>query len=76
MCLTGVNYLFPSDLLPFTRRPLLIVIDSDNSSAFEVSLCLFPAAPYVQCSGVFRDLSGFFFDSHFPCPRLRRVCFL
>ncbi|CAM6101476.1 unnamed protein product [Calypogeia fissa] len=32
----GGNYLFPSDLLPFTRRPLLIVVDSDNSSAFEV----------------------------------------
>ncbi|BBN04326.1 hypothetical protein MPTK1_3g03670 [Marchantia polymorpha subsp. ruderalis] len=32
----GINFLYPSDLLPFTRRPLVIVIDSDNSPAFEV----------------------------------------
>lgn len=30
-----LNYLYPSDILPFTRKPLFIVIDSDNSSAFE-----------------------------------------
>ncbi|KAL2634676.1 hypothetical protein R1flu_006155 [Riccia fluitans] len=32
----GVNFLYPGDLLPFTRRPLVLVIDSDNSPAFEV----------------------------------------
>jgi len=28
--------LHPGDLYPFTRKPLFIIIDSDNSSAFEV----------------------------------------
>ncbi|XP_024361146.1 uncharacterized protein [Physcomitrium patens] len=29
------NFLYPSDILPFTRRPLFIVVDSDNSAVFE-----------------------------------------
>jgi hypothetical protein len=32
----GTNCIFPSDLIPFTRRPLFIVIDSDCSEAFKV----------------------------------------
>jgi len=32
--------LHPGDLYPFTRKPLFIIIDSDNSSAFEVSRVL------------------------------------
>ncbi|KAM7272433.1 hypothetical protein ACFE04_027096 [Oxalis oulophora] len=32
----GSNCIFPSDLIPFTRRPLFIVIDSDCSEAFKV----------------------------------------
>eukprot|EP00249_Psilotum_nudum_P018139 c26657_g1_i1 orf=497-2407(+) len=32
----GLSYIFPSDILPFTRRPLFIVVDSDHSCAFEV----------------------------------------
>jgi len=28
--------LHPGDLYPFTRKPLFVIIDSDNSSAFEV----------------------------------------
>lgn len=35
-CMTGEGFLHPSDLLPFTRRPLFLIIDSDASSAFEV----------------------------------------
>jgi hypothetical protein len=38
VCCTGDNFLYPSDILPFTRRPLFIIVDSDNSSAFEVLL--------------------------------------
>ncbi|VFQ74324.1 unnamed protein product [Cuscuta campestris] len=30
------NNLYPGDLIPFTRRPLFIIIDSDNSHAFKV----------------------------------------
>lgn len=32
----GSNNLYPGDLLPFTRRPLFLVIDSDSSHAFKV----------------------------------------
>eukprot|EP00850_Spirogloea_muscicola_P007799 SM000040S14811 [mRNA] locus=s40:550251:554668:+ [translate_table: standard] len=31
----GDSYLLPSDLLPFTRRPLLLIVDSESSAAFE-----------------------------------------
>lgn len=36
--ISGDDFLHPSDILPFTRRPLFIVVDSDNSSVFEVML--------------------------------------
>ncbi|ONK74137.1 uncharacterized protein A4U43_C03F3150 [Asparagus officinalis] len=32
----GLNNLYPEDLIPFTRRPLFVIIDSDNSQAFKV----------------------------------------
>ncbi|KAL5549668.1 hypothetical protein UlMin_004899 [Ulmus minor] len=32
----GINCIYPSDLVPFTRRPLFLVIDSGSSEAFEV----------------------------------------
>ncbi|XP_073105685.1 uncharacterized protein [Elaeis guineensis] len=31
----GLNTLYPEDLLPFTRRPLFLIIDSDSSHAFK-----------------------------------------
>ncbi|KAJ6792102.1 protein SCAI [Iris pallida] len=31
----GSNYLYPCDLIPFTRKPLFLVIDSNNSHAFK-----------------------------------------
>ncbi|KAJ9185666.1 hypothetical protein P3X46_005266 [Hevea brasiliensis] len=31
----GLNSIYPTDLVPFTRRPLFIVIDSDVSDAFK-----------------------------------------
>ncbi|KAJ8544013.1 hypothetical protein K7X08_025631 [Anisodus acutangulus] len=33
---SGSNNLYPGDLIPFTRRPLFLIIDSDNSDAFKV----------------------------------------
>jgi hypothetical protein len=33
-----VHCLHPHDLLPFCRKPLFVVVDSTNSSAFKVSL--------------------------------------
>lgn len=32
----GSNNLYPDDIIPFTRRPLFLIIDSDNSHAFKV----------------------------------------
>lgn len=32
----GSNFIYPSDLLPFTRRPLFIVIDSESSRSFKI----------------------------------------
>ncbi|PIA39967.1 hypothetical protein AQUCO_02600427v1 [Aquilegia coerulea] len=31
----GINCLYPSDLIPFTRRPLFLIINSDCSQAFK-----------------------------------------
>ncbi|KAK9136756.1 hypothetical protein Sjap_007350 [Stephania japonica] len=31
----GLNNLCPLDLIPFTRRPLFLIVDSDNSQAFK-----------------------------------------
>ncbi|KAL1211513.1 hypothetical protein V5N11_023523 [Cardamine amara subsp. amara] len=33
--LTGSSYIYPSDLVPFTRKPLFIIIDSDDSTVFK-----------------------------------------
>ncbi|EPS65595.1 hypothetical protein M569_09174 [Genlisea aurea] len=53
----GMNQIYPSDILPFTRRPLFLIIDSDNSKSFmamsgsekgeRVALLLSPAASIV-----------------------------
>ncbi|KAL6552147.1 hypothetical protein OROGR_008301 [Orobanche gracilis] len=32
----GSNILFPGDIIPFTRKPLFLIIDSDSSHAFKV----------------------------------------
>ncbi|EXC09701.1 hypothetical protein L484_019798 [Morus notabilis] len=31
----GLNNLYPGDIVPFTRRPLFLIIDSDSSHAFK-----------------------------------------
>ncbi|XP_010240848.1 PREDICTED: protein SCAI isoform X2 [Nelumbo nucifera] len=31
----GLNCLYPCDLIPFTRRPLFFIVDSDSSQAFK-----------------------------------------
>ncbi|CAK7341739.1 unnamed protein product [Dovyalis caffra] len=33
----GLNSIYPTDLIPFTRRPLFIVVDSDSSEAFKAT---------------------------------------
>ncbi|KAL9257984.1 SCAI-like protein [Drosera capensis] len=50
----GSNVLYPADLIPFTRRPLFLVIDSDTSHAFKadrgepVALLLSPLRPSFE----------------------------
>ncbi|KAL1536749.1 protein SCAI-like [Salvia divinorum] len=56
------NILFPGDLIPFTRRPLFLIIDSNNSHAFKVlrgaergepaALFLSPLSPSFKNSSV------------------------
>ncbi|XP_071718382.1 uncharacterized protein [Rutidosis leptorrhynchoides] len=51
----GLNLVYPCDLLPFTRRPLFLVIDSGNSNHFkalnmtvkgeQVAMLLSPSSP-------------------------------
>ncbi|PWA48201.1 protein SCAI [Artemisia annua] len=42
----GLNLIYPCDLIPFTRRPLFLVIDSSTSNSFKASIIL------LQCSYV------------------------
>jgi len=39
--LSRPQVLYPEDLLPFTRKPLFLIVDSDNSVAFKVIFLLF-----------------------------------
>ncbi|CAK7354598.1 unnamed protein product [Dovyalis caffra] len=54
----GSNALYPGDIIPFTRRPLFLIIDSDNSHAFKAergepaALLLSPLRP------AFKNLSA------------------
>lgn len=36
--LSDSSNLYPGDLIPFTRKPLFLIIDSDNSHAFKAGL--------------------------------------
>nr|AGN12798.1 hypothetical protein [Leavenworthia alabamica] len=53
---SGSNNLYPGDLIPFTRKPLFIIIDSDNSRAFKaergepVAMLLSPLKPSFEHS--------------------------
>ncbi|PHT64951.1 hypothetical protein T459_29376 [Capsicum annuum] len=45
---SGLNNLYPGDLIPFTRRPLFLIIDSDKSDAFKAVIpTLLNTADYV-----------------------------
>ncbi|KAH7566872.1 hypothetical protein JRO89_XS08G0247200 [Xanthoceras sorbifolium] len=38
----GPNNLYPGDIIPFTRRPLFLIIDSDDSHAFKAGSTYMP----------------------------------
>ncbi|GER57380.1 hypothetical protein STAS_35181 [Striga asiatica] len=75
----GTNCIYPSDLLPFTRRPLFVIIDSENSKAFKamsgaekgepVAVLLSPATslplPAVES---YRQSNGSLFTSFLTAP--------
>ncbi|CAA0820702.1 Protein of unknown function (DUF3550/UPF0682 [Striga hermonthica] len=75
----STNCIYPSDLLPFTRRPLFVIIDSENSKAFKVlsgsekgepvAVLLSPATslllPAVESS---RQSNGSLFTSFLTAP--------
>ena len=37
-CIIVFFSLYPEDLVPFSRKPLMVIVDSSNSYAFRVSL--------------------------------------
>nr|KYP49281.1 Protein SCAI [Cajanus cajan] len=55
---SGSNNLYPGDLIPFTRKPLFLIIDSDNSHAFKAGLsklrtCVLHGAERGEAAGLF-----------------------
>ncbi|KAI7981064.1 Protein SCAI [Camellia lanceoleosa] len=65
----GSNNLYMGDIIPFTRRPLFLIIDSDNSHAFKVlhgaergetaALLLSPLRPSFKTADVTQNGSQF-----------------
>ncbi|KAH6819902.1 signal transducer [Perilla frutescens var. hirtella] len=82
----GSNILFPGDLIPFTRRPLFLIIDSDNSHAFKVlhgaergepaALFLSPLSPsFKKLNGIDMTHHGSQFTFFLTAP-LQAFCLL
>ncbi|KAM2547263.1 hypothetical protein PS2_018928 [Malus domestica] len=81
----GVNNIYPSDLGPFTRRPLVLVIDCDNSEAFEaingvqkgetVAMLLSSSSSYHATLGSSRQSSGSLFTIFLTAP-VQAFCLL
>lgn len=47
--LPATHCFYPMDLAPYTRKPLFLVVDSDNSDAFKVLLWR------IECDGAVID---------------------
>ncbi|KAM1811410.1 hypothetical protein ACFX11_028313 [Malus domestica] len=81
----GVNNIYPSDLVPFTRRPLVLVIDCDSSEAFEaingvqkgetVAMLLSSSSSYHATLGSSRQSSGSLFTIFLTAP-VQAFCLL
>lgn len=48
--MTDLQCLYPGDILPFTRKPLFIILDSNNSTAFRDLPKTFSQPVVVLCS--------------------------
>ncbi|XP_054785396.1 LOW QUALITY PROTEIN: uncharacterized protein LOC129291868 [Prosopis cineraria] len=82
----GLNSIYPSDFLPFTRRPLLLVIDSESSEAFKaiagkekgesVAMLLSPSClPPIASADWSRYIHGSLFTMFLTAP-LQAFCLL
>ncbi|KAJ7950662.1 protein SCAI-like [Quillaja saponaria] len=81
----GLNCIYPCDLVPFTRRPLFLVIDSDNSEAFKalagaekgesVAMLLSPSSSPIASSDLSCHSSGSLFTIFLTAP-LQAFCML
>ncbi|TQD95086.1 hypothetical protein C1H46_019292 [Malus baccata] len=81
----GVNNIYPSDLVPFTRRPLVLVIDCDSSEAFEaingvqkgetVAMLLSSSSSYHATLSSSRQSSGSLFTIFLTAP-VQAFCLL
>ncbi|CAN8269840.1 unnamed protein product [Cochlearia groenlandica] len=84
--LTGSSCIYPSDLVPFTRKPLFIIIDSDNSAVFKniygeekgepAAMFLSPShTPPLISADFSRQPSGSLFTIFLTAP-VQAFCFL
>ncbi|XP_061360062.1 uncharacterized protein LOC133304096 isoform X2 [Gastrolobium bilobum] len=81
----GSNCIYPSDFLPFTRRPLLLVIDNDDSKAYKViaeaekgesvAMLLSPSCSPPIASDYSYHSNGSLFTMFLTAP-LQAFCFL
>ncbi|KAL4599231.1 hypothetical protein ACB092_11G113000 [Castanea dentata] len=82
----GLNCIYPSDFVPFTRRPLFLIIDSDNSEAFKaivgaekgepVAMLLSPSSSSpIAAADSSRHTSGRLFTIFLTAP-LQAFCLL
>uniref|UniRef100_A0A1J3GWZ2 Protein SCAI n=1 Tax=Noccaea caerulescens TaxID=107243 RepID=A0A1J3GWZ2_NOCCA len=84
--LTGSSCIYPSDLVPFTRKPLFLIIDSDHSTVFKnicgaekgepAALLLSPShTPPLVSADFSRQPSGSFFTIFLTAP-VQAFCLL
>uniref|UniRef100_A0A1J3DIX6 Protein SCAI n=1 Tax=Noccaea caerulescens TaxID=107243 RepID=A0A1J3DIX6_NOCCA len=84
--LTGSSCIYPSDLVPFTRKPLFLIIDSDHSAVFKnicgaekgepAALLLSPShTPPLVSADFSRQPSGSFFTIFLTAP-VQAFCLL
>lgn len=79
----GLDFIYPCDIIPFSRKPLLLVIDSDNSKSFKaikgsekgeaVAMLLSPSSS--SCEHSSHQSSGSLFTCFLAAP-LQAFCLL
>ncbi|KAG9454489.1 hypothetical protein H6P81_007393 [Aristolochia fimbriata] len=82
----GKNYLCPGDLIPFTRKPLFIIVDSENSHIFKAihgmekeeraAMLLSPSSPSPAAAGDGNELPDVNMFTVFLTAPLQAFCML